>query len=116
MLRLPPKQPKKKRRQGDQVRCPAHLRFVREHRCSVPGCDLGPIEAAHVRTGGDGGLGVKPGDNRTISLCRFHHVEQHGRGEISFAEKYRIDLAELAATFWQQSPARVAWERKERAA
>ena len=55
--------------------CPQHRAWVRRHRCSVPNCDLLPIECAHVRTGTDVGQGLKPSDRWTISLCRQHHAE-----------------------------------------
>lgn len=107
---LPPKLKRKKRREAP-VRCPAHLSFVRKHSCCVKECDRLPIEAAHVRIGGDGGTSLKPGDDRTISLCASHHAQQHTLGERSFAQMHGLDLAELARLFWQQSPARIRWEK-----
>ena len=100
---LPPLLPKKPRRTG-RVRCPAHLKWVRSHRCCVPGCLDGPIEAAHVRSSGDGGVSVKPGDQWTISLCRFHHREQHQRGEHMCEEQHGIDMFALAKEFAAKSP------------
>lgn len=82
-----------------RLRSPAHLAFVRSHQCCVPGCKLVPIEAAHVRTGTGGGMGVKPGDDWTISLCRWHHAEQHQIGEPAFEAKYVIDMKKLAQAF-----------------
>jgi len=108
---LPPKLKRKKRRE-QQVRSPAHLRFVRAHACSVPGCERRPIEAAHV--GGDKGVSLKCGDHMTISLCGGpdgHHAEQHRVGIKTFAATYRMDLTALAAEFWKQSPARIKYER-----
>jgi hypothetical protein len=84
--------------------CPAHRAWVRRHRCSVPGCDLLPIECAHVRTGTDGGTGLKPSDRWTISLCRAHHGEQHAIGEAAFEKRYGLDLIALAETFAARSP------------
>ena len=104
---LPPKlskSPKKEKR----LRCPAHLKFVRSHHCSVPGCRQIPIEAAHVRKGlpdgEQGGMGLKPGDNWGISLCNSHHAEQHRIGETPFENKYHIDLREIAQAFAAASP------------
>lgn len=90
-------------------RCPGHLNFVRSHECSVkgPGCD-GPIEVAHVRTGTGGGMGLKPGDQWTISLCRGHHAEQHRHGEVAFERMHSIDMKKLAQEF---AAASLPWRR-----
>ena len=79
---------------------------ARSHRCSVPGCRRLPIECAHVREGTDGGVGLKPSDRWTISLCMFHRREQHALGERTFEAKYDIDLLELAQEFARRSPLR----------
>lgn len=97
---LPPRIVKDKPRRELRLRCPAHLAFVRSHACSVPGCQLTPIEAAHVRTGTDAGLGFKPGDNHAISLCAMHHRLQHQHGERAFEKMTGIDMKALAAAFW----------------
>jgi hypothetical protein len=63
-------------------------------RCGLYGCD-----AAHIRLNGGGGMGIKPPDNCTISLCRKCHNEQHSRGEVSFYKD--IDKAhDLAHALW----------------
>jgi hypothetical protein len=46
----------------------------------------------------------KPSDYFTISLCRFHHGQQHSIGEHSFAAMYQIDTHALAKAFAEQSP------------
>ena len=84
--------------------CPGHRAWVRRHDCSVRGCRRTPIECAHVRTGTDGGAGLKPSDKWTISLCAFHHREQHQIGEGAFEQKYALDLRMLAAEFARRSP------------
>jgi hypothetical protein len=68
--------PTEKRRKVVRT-CAAHRAWVRRHYCCVPGCRQRPIECAHVRGGTDGGLGLKPSDKWTISLCQTHHIEQH---------------------------------------
>lgn len=88
-----------------RLRSPAHLAFVRSHQCCVPGCGLMPIEAAHVRSGTGGGMGFKPGDDWAISLCRWHHAEQHQLGENAFEAKYVINMKALAKEFAAASPA-----------
>src|SRR5205085_12624277 len=92
--RLPPKAPKSSSRT-----CAAHRAWVRRHRCSVPGCKRQPVECAHVRGGTDGGVGLKPSDRWAISLCEYHHREQHAIGEPSFEHAYGIDLVDLAQEF-----------------
>lgn len=88
-------------------RCPSHTKWVGEHACSVPGCAGRPIEVAHVRTGTNGGMGVKPTDDWTISLCHDHHGEQHRIGEPPFEAMHEIDMKALARLFARQSPHRV---------
>jgi hypothetical protein len=89
-----------------RLRSYAHCTWVREHHCSVPGCQLMPIETAHVRRGGAGGTGMKPSDAFTISLCRDHHAEQHRVGELTFEQRHGISMFELANEFYRRSPHR----------
>jgi hypothetical protein len=86
--------------------CPPHRAWVRRHRCSVPGCERLPIECAHVRTGTDGGQGLKPSDRYCLSLCRHHHGEQHRIGERAFEARYSLELLQLAELFAVRSPHR----------
>lgn len=94
-LRLPRKQPKPARKRS-QRDCPAHRAWVRRHYCSVPNCRRVPVECAHVRRSTDGGIALKPSDRWIISLCVFHHHEQHQIGEEAFEVQYAIDLRKLA--------------------
>lgn len=103
---------RRKPRREMRIRCPGHLAWVRKFHCCVRGCKGEPVEAAHVRGSGDGGMGLKPGDNWVISLCREHHAEQHRVGERAFAARYGLDLEELARRFWRASPHRTRMERK----
>ena len=86
--------------------CSAHRAWVRRHHCSITDCGGRPIECAHVRSGGTGGVGMKPADRWCISLCVLHHAEQHRLGEPRFAAKYDLDLVSLAMWFAQRSPYR----------
>ncbi len=94
-----------------RVRSPAHLKWIRTHHCCVPGCKNVPIEAAHVRTGTDGGMGMKPSDSWSISLCAPHHHQQHNIGEADFERVYGIDMKALAAEFTSKSPHRSKFRR-----
>lgn len=95
-----PKSPKRASRWRSQ----AHCNFVRSHHCCVPLCGGMPIEVAHVRIGSGAGVGQKPDDWNTISLCRACHAEQHRLGEQTFQKRYGIDMAEMAAQFAKASP------------
>lgn len=67
----------------------------------------GRIEAAHIRTGTDGGMGKKPSDCWVVPLCSWHHKSQHSVGENSFwkSHGFTIDQAKAeAARLWKQSP------------
>jgi hypothetical protein len=95
-----------------QIRNASHLKWIRGHECSVAYigntayfCD-GRVEAAHVRTGTDGGMSVKPSDCWTIPLCSAHHREQHNIGEVQFERDHGIDMYEIAEQLWKLSPHR----------
>lgn len=95
-------------REAPQVRNPSHLKWVRGHQCACEGeyCG-GKIEAAHVRNGTDGGMGVKPSDCYAVPLCSEHHRKQHERGETTFWKEHGIDPLKLAAELWAKSPHRM---------
>ncbi|WP_083579130.1 DUF968 domain-containing protein [Tardibacter chloracetimidivorans] len=104
-MSLPRRRPSlKSGRENAGKRSPAHCNFVRSHFCSVPGCEQLPIEVAHVRNGTGGGMGVKPSDRWTISLCRDHHAEQHRLGEESFEKRHGIDMKAIAEGLAKSSP------------
>lgn len=117
-MALPRRIPKQRNR-SERWRSQAHCNFVRSHECVVPGCDRRPIEVAHVRSGSDAGLGRKPSDYFTVSMCggpMGHHSEQHRIGEGPFERKHGIDLHALAAEFAAASPkaAEIRAEQRER--
>lgn len=114
---LPPRIPKKQKR-ASRWRSQAHCNFVRSHECCVLGCTGRPIEVAHVRNGSGAGIGQKPDDWRTVSLCSYHHNYQHVVGELTFwrDEADGQDPEKLIAAFIKASPKRFEIEqvRKER--
>lgn len=63
------------------IRNAKHLSFIASLPCVLCGDDSC---AAHIRIGGGGGMGLKPHDSHTVSLCHRHHSEQHSRGERTF--------------------------------
>jgi len=112
-MTLPPK--KKRDPMGVRVierEYPGHRAWVRTHDCSIAcrhDCS-GPIECAHVRTGTDGGTGIKPHDKWCLSLCQKAHREQHDIGEPAFEKKYGINMKAIAIEFAKTSPHRKKWE------
>lgn len=81
-MSLPARIPKKPKRET-RWRSQAHCNFVRSHACSACG-STAAIEVAHVRLGSHTGLGQKPDDWRTVSLCHECHTQQHRVGEATF--------------------------------
>jgi len=59
-----------------------HLNFIRSLICVVCG-QINP-QAAHVRIGANGGVGMKPDSRYTVPLCYQCHSKQHAIGELSF--------------------------------
>ena len=102
---LPRRIPKPAKR-SSRWRSAAHMNFVRGHECCVPGCGGRPIEVAHIRTAANSGMGIKPNDAFTVSLCTEHHRESH-LGDRTFQTKYAIDLMALAEAFYRASPHRM---------
>ena len=108
-MALPRRIPKPTKR-ASRWRSQAHCDFVRSHECVVPGCTRRPIEVAHVRQGSGAGMGQKPDDWLTVSMCgkniegEGHHAESHRIGDQSFQKKYGLDLHRLAEEFAAQSP------------
>lgn len=89
----------------ERLRSTAHRDWVRSHYCSVPGCQMMPIEVAHVNTAANRGVSRKASDAFTLSLCREHHAESH-RGERTFERKHGINMMQLAEQFYRRSPHR----------
>lgn len=91
----------KKAKRDSRWRSPAHCNFVRSHACSVCGSTTA-IEVAHVRIGSGAGMGQKPSDYRTVSLCTPCHQRQHNIGEATFWRGK--DVEALVAAFIAASP------------
>jgi hypothetical protein len=107
---LPRRIPKPTKR-ATRWRSPSHCNFVRSHACCV--CDsTAAIEVAHVRMGSGAGVGQKPDDYRTVSLCREHHQRQHNVGERTFWAG--VDVEGLIAAFIKASPKRLEIEQAMR--
>ena len=94
----------------DSHRRGQHLSFIRQLPCVACG-RAAPSEPAHVRTGTDGGVGIKPGDRYTVPLCTACHAKQHRIGELSFWSALRIDPLNVAFRLWIVSADLKAGER-----
>jgi hypothetical protein len=113
---LPARIPKKAKR-ASRWRSQAHCTFVRSFACSVCG-ETANIEVAHVRLGSGAGIGQKPDDWRTVSLCGGIvgcHTRQHRVGEATFWRGR--DVETLICEFIADSPrrAQIAQAQRERA-
>lgn len=113
---LPKRIPKPAKR-ASRWRSPSHCSFVGSHACCACGSTAG-IEVAHVRVGSGAGMGQKPDDWQTVSLCRDCHATQHKIGERSFEQQHGFSMTALAAEFAKASPkaseiARIKRERAE---
>lgn len=102
---LPARIIRNSKRADVQRRSPAHRAWVRGFACCACG-STAAIECAHVRSGTDGGTGIKPSDVWCISLCRDCHARQHVVGEPAFEREHRIDMKALAREFLAKSPHR----------
>lgn len=101
-MQLPRRIPKAPKR-SSRWRSQAHCNFVRSHACCV--CDsTAGVEVAHVRLGSGTGLGQKPDDWRTVSLCKACHISQHSTGEATFWAQMRFDVEALIDAFCKASP------------
>lgn len=67
-----------------------YLKWLRKLPCVVCQTITKPTEAAHVRFGNDGGMGLKPSDYRAVPLCHDCHTYQHTVGEPSFWRDYQM--------------------------
>lgn len=111
-MQLPARIRRESGRKEQGKRCPGHRKWVRGHACSACGSQTA-IECAHVRTGTDGGVGIKPSDKWCISLCKECHSRQHQIGEEAFEKAWGINMKELAMLFFRQSPHRHKLETAE---
>ena len=83
----------------ERIRSRCHLDYIRRLPCVA--CLAQPSEAAHIRTAANSGVGVKPGDNCTISLCNACHRKAHQTGHSVIGANE--SLLELANALWLTS-------------
>jgi hypothetical protein len=90
------------KRQPDPRRNSTHLNFIRSLPCCTCGC-APRSEAAHIRAGTDGGIGMKPSDRHTVPMCTECHRHQHTIGELAYWSRHGIDPTGLAEHLWTKS-------------
>src|SRR5262245_18570134 len=90
------------KRKPDFHRRVQHLAFIRQLPCVACG-KAAPSEPAHVRTGTDGGIGMKPGDRYAVPLCTACHGIQHRVGDLTFWSALRFDPLNVALRLWTVS-------------
>jgi len=117
-MTLPPRLAKRPKRES-RWRSRAHCDFVRSHACCA--CyRTAAIEVAHLRLGSGAGMGQKPDDWRTVSLCHECHAKQHSVGEDTFWTLFRClsgtTVDALIEAFCKASPraAEIRRVRQER--
>lgn len=101
LIRKLPKKPKRETR----FRSQRHLKHVRSFACCNCDSEVN-IEAAHVRLGSDGGMGMKPSDYFAVPLCGWReddvgcHRRQHAIGERTFWQDKNVQaiMGELIRT------------------
>lgn len=90
------------RRKPDPRRAANHLAFIRQLPCIACGREP-PCQAAHIRSSGDAGIGMKPADRFVVGLCAACHHDQHQRGELAFWSGLGIDPLDAASRLWTVS-------------
>jgi hypothetical protein len=87
---------------------PKHLAAIRLLPC-VACCSPPPCEAAHIRMRSpehgkiSTGIGSKPSDRWSLSLCHRCHMDQHSRGEKFWWEMQGIDPIPIAIKLYAVS-------------
>lgn len=71
---------------AEYIRDKKHLQWIATLPCCVTGKP--DVQAAHIRTGQTGGMGLKPCDSLTVPLDHMAHRIQHDIGEAKFWGKY----------------------------
>jgi hypothetical protein len=69
-----------------------HLAWLRTLPCVVSGCSNPRIEAHHIRTAANSGMGMKPDNRFAVPCCFEHHREYHNHGRKTFERKYGLEL------------------------
>jgi|TARA_X000001382_G_scaffold53759_1_gene36690 hypothetical protein len=70
-------------------------------------CLQSPCDPAHIRIGFNG-VGIKPGDDKVLPLCRIHHSEQHHIGEKTFWKRLGINPLDLSERIYNQPSSKAA--------
>jgi hypothetical protein len=90
-------------RRPKRERASGHLAAVRLLPCVACGADPSG-QAAHLRMGGGGAMGLKPGDHLVTPLCFACHERQHRIGEVRFWGTISINPHKVATRLFLASP------------
>ena len=98
MKRSAPPRKRAKPRKVLVLRDCGYLDYLKTMPCTINGwfCWM-RVDPAH---GPVNGMRSKGGDDGAISLCRFHHEEQHRIGWPAFEAKYGFSREVEAKVFW----------------
>lgn len=92
------------RKPDSWFRSEKHLAWIRNQPSAASNESMG-VEACHVRTGTDGGAGVKPSDFFALPLTLFEHRQQHSMSELAFWGRHDVrDPVALALVYAMRSP------------
>lgn len=89
----------------------AYLKWLRGRPCLIGGDCAGRMEACHVDSAGDKGMGTKVSDRFAVPMCSAHHAESHEIGAQTFQVHHRVNLLKAAETYWNKWPGRHEWEQ-----
>lgn len=84
------------------IRSPKHLAFIRTLPCIIRG-SVGDVEAAHIRSGSDGGMGMKPSDSYVVPLHFYEHKIQHDQGEKAFFGERLPHVISLSQSLYENT-------------
>jgi hypothetical protein len=81
-----------------------YLAWIRQQECIATGMDFTQTDmvAHHVRAGGNGGMGLKPSDYRTVPLTAFQHHKLHSMIETKYYEMFEVPIDDVIADLLQR--------------
>ena len=82
-----------------------YLAWLRTRPCCVTGATI-DVQAAHIRLGLGGGMGIKPSDYRAVPIQAITHRQQHQMGEKAFwllhAREPEVEIMRHLAAFCRE--------------
>lgn len=86
------------------VRDKKYLKWQKGRECLINNHQCDPDTVAHhINTGG---MGMKCGDDETVTLCHYHHLGSndavHFMGKKKFEKEFGVDLKEIAKSQYKE--------------